>query len=881
MDLSNRCLLSIAMIVKNEENNIRRALESIKDVADEIIVVDTGSMDRTPEIVKEYTDKLYFHEWKNDFSEARNYSLKFPTCEWVMIFDADEEVKEDFKAIKNFLKNLPEDVNTIYIPTISYLDWNFKKTEVASTPRIFRNGTVSYKNIVHNQAVYKPKVVNANFPIYHYGYIWTRKLKEEKYIRTKNLIIKHLEGSRDPLDRLYYLVQLYKTEAVGGKIHKKNEIGWQILDELRKINKVPGIVLEFLYLFGIECIKNEMFDLGKYLFETTIKAYPNNPDPYLGLLILWDRRENGNKAIEIGEEFLDKVEKAQKSIEEFQWTILSFKNIEHAHTILAKWYLRKKNLEKFDYHVKKTIENFKDINSAEKILNILITEIVKNLDQKREFKKILPTLNSIVEYSNSNSLNIDYDSLLFKIAELRVDVSEELINKFKPELPISKYIVQKILDPRKDYLLDFVLGDQSLEDFVEKTGVEGLLFLYDLMLKRDSEINVLKKILKLRNMGNEKINGIVYALLGDLYLKLENFKESISSYRRAIEILPEIATFIKPIVEDLKTRLDKNIDGSYDELVKHFSRSKEILFDFIKYFGERQASKLYLISNDPIAIYLSSVALMNKEPEKSLELLQKIDEEKIDDFPFYYYKLAKLYEKKEGKLDKAFQYHIKACEQNEKLADIRFGKYIYDGFYPSRKPNFFRHFDPIIWVGNISEKFSTLGIIHPVRCWKKGKKFIYCYPFPSDEALKVYQKREKEILKSSFYKVKIENLVRMLSKLDIKDLRVYPESAEKDYEGIFNELDITINHNSRNLLILSGVEQSENISELTKECESVLIFYNVPDLKDREDEVWFYPPFRIFRTTAQLKGELNDLGFKVEIIEVLNKNLRFVFGKRS
>ncbi|MFN4190550.1 MAG: glycosyltransferase, partial [Pseudothermotoga sp.] len=60
------------MIVKDEENNIRRALDSIKNVVDEIVVVDTGSSDNTPNIVREYTDKLYFHPWKNDFSEARN-----------------------------------------------------------------------------------------------------------------------------------------------------------------------------------------------------------------------------------------------------------------------------------------------------------------------------------------------------------------------------------------------------------------------------------------------------------------------------------------------------------------------------------------------------------------------------------------------------------------------------------------------------------------------------------------------------------------------------------------------------------------------------------------------------------------------------------------
>jgi hypothetical protein len=98
---------------------------------------------------------------------------------------------------------------------------------------------------------------------------------------------------------------------------------------------------------------------------------------------------------------------------------------------------------------------------------------------------------------------------------------------------------------------------------------------------------------------------------------------------------------------------------------------------------------------------------------------------------------------------------------------------------------------------------------------------------------------------------------------------------------VFDELDIVLNNDSKNLLILNGVEQIEDLSELIKKYENVLIFYNVPDLKKREDEIWFYPPFRIFRTTAQLKEELNELGFKVEFVEILNKNLRFAFGKRK
>lgn len=70
--------LSVCMIVKNEERVIARALESVRSVADEIIVADTGSTDATKRICERYTDKIYDFEWKDDFSAARNFSFARP-----------------------------------------------------------------------------------------------------------------------------------------------------------------------------------------------------------------------------------------------------------------------------------------------------------------------------------------------------------------------------------------------------------------------------------------------------------------------------------------------------------------------------------------------------------------------------------------------------------------------------------------------------------------------------------------------------------------------------------------------------------------------------------------------------------------------------------
>ena len=72
--------ISCVMIVKNEEKILARCLDSICDLMDEIVIVDTGSMDKTKEIARKYTDKIYDFVWTGDFSEARNFafSTKYP-----------------------------------------------------------------------------------------------------------------------------------------------------------------------------------------------------------------------------------------------------------------------------------------------------------------------------------------------------------------------------------------------------------------------------------------------------------------------------------------------------------------------------------------------------------------------------------------------------------------------------------------------------------------------------------------------------------------------------------------------------------------------------------------------------------------------------------
>ena len=89
-------LLSIVMMVKNEERYLHRTLKSLiplmNEIESELIILDTGSNDNTVNIAKEYTEKVYFSEWNNNFADMRNKSISYAKGEWILILDADEKL---------------------------------------------------------------------------------------------------------------------------------------------------------------------------------------------------------------------------------------------------------------------------------------------------------------------------------------------------------------------------------------------------------------------------------------------------------------------------------------------------------------------------------------------------------------------------------------------------------------------------------------------------------------------------------------------------------------------------------------------------------------------------------------------------------------------
>jgi len=202
--------LSACMMVKDEEANLSRCLYSIEPFIDELIVVDTGSSDKTIQIAESFGASVYHHPWADDFSLHRNQSIAPATGNWILIIDADEELIFSEDGIKNVRQILQD---TRDKDAFAIITRNIQVDRITSQtihPRFFRNGTISYTGIVHNQPVFQGSaqfLFQSDIYLNHYGY--SAENIEKKAQRTIPLLEKQLKENPENWQCYYYLAQIY------------------------------------------------------------------------------------------------------------------------------------------------------------------------------------------------------------------------------------------------------------------------------------------------------------------------------------------------------------------------------------------------------------------------------------------------------------------------------------------------------------------------------------------------------------------------------------------------------------------------------------------------------------------------------------------------
>ncbi|MCH5162155.1 MAG: glycosyltransferase family 2 protein [Clostridiales bacterium] len=197
--------LSLCMIVKNEADVLGRALSDASVYADEIIIVDTGSTDGTKDVAREFTDKIYDFEWRDDFAAARNFAFSKATGDYCMWLDADDVVPiTSARAIARLMKHIG-DADVVMLPYVISEDG--PRSYSYYRERIVRNRPdYLFVGRVHEAIALSGNVVYKSVPVYH-------RKPSRKSDSTRNLdIYKRMlaeNAAFSPRDRYYYARELY------------------------------------------------------------------------------------------------------------------------------------------------------------------------------------------------------------------------------------------------------------------------------------------------------------------------------------------------------------------------------------------------------------------------------------------------------------------------------------------------------------------------------------------------------------------------------------------------------------------------------------------------------------------------------------------------
>lgn len=240
--------ISLCMIVKNEQKSLGRCLNSVKDLVQEMVIVDTGSTDSTLEIIQEFDAHIYHFSWCNDFAVARNYGMQYATQDWILCLDADEvltptiipEIKSLIKLEKHLVINfLRQEVGATQSP-YSLVSRLFRRHPQVYFSRPYHAMIDDSVSELLNQDPSWQVLELSKVGIYHYGYQPQAIASLDKSTRARQTMEKFYQTHPEDAYVCSKLGALYLQ--VG-----EHEPGMELLQKALNLATTPQVLYEIHY----------------------------------------------------------------------------------------------------------------------------------------------------------------------------------------------------------------------------------------------------------------------------------------------------------------------------------------------------------------------------------------------------------------------------------------------------------------------------------------------------------------------------------------------------------------------------------------------------------------------------------------------------------
>jgi glycosyltransferase involved in cell wall biosynthesis len=346
--------ISLCMMVKDEEELLPQCLDSLKSAVDEIIIVDTGSTDRTVEIAESYGARIYRHPWENDFSKHRNQSIQYASKDWILIMDADEEFfPEDAVNIKSTIRE--RDADFLYLRCYD-LEKTGKVHGVFNQIRLFRNGLgMLYANQVHNQLRTVGKGAYCKLRFRHYGYDLSPEKMHQKHLRTTSLLQRKIqEHPEDP----YLHQQLAASYSMHKEFEKAIEEGELALKLMQKKGITNSFFVTSYYTVSQGYFVSGDLDRAEEVCHEALDFFQLDLNSYHFLAAIYFKRRDLNRCKEMSHKYLEMREIFEKHPEKMQG--IYFNSYAKRHEIyygLACVHFLEKSYEKAEEYFQKAFDD--------------------------------------------------------------------------------------------------------------------------------------------------------------------------------------------------------------------------------------------------------------------------------------------------------------------------------------------------------------------------------------------------------------------------------------------------------------------------------------------------------------------------------------------
>ncbi len=280
-----RALLKISacVIVKNEEVNIIKWLENMKKIADEMIVVDTGSCDKTVFLAQQAGAKVYFYQWQDDFAGAKNFAMEQALGDWIIFLDADERFSTaSIENVRRVIMREHLHVETVdaIMCSIINIDVDQNNIELGRflNVRLFRNSPeLGYRGKIHEELRHKKRAVRLlieqTLEIYHTGY--STKRVQAKIKRNLKLLQADIREHGESEKHYRYLSDCY--HALGAHAQAVKYAKLHLKSNVRSIGSESDIYRNLIN--SMIFLKQNEKDIEVYIKEA-ISKFSDIPDFY-------------------------------------------------------------------------------------------------------------------------------------------------------------------------------------------------------------------------------------------------------------------------------------------------------------------------------------------------------------------------------------------------------------------------------------------------------------------------------------------------------------------------------------------------------------------------------------------------------------------------